>query len=246
MHRASPDPNNLSLVAGNSRRSSTHSTASTVSSQASSTASSSSQNGNANLEVVAPVTSDVEFKYTWPIDGFLKKVKRQKKKTDAESDYSENNENGTTSASASNAGLDSAPFDINVNGVKTTWNLSVRFWIGEGGERLANPFVLCLNMLSCAVDSPVEDVAVRYRFGVLNRATGVFEMGGTEEKSGLCLESTSELKSVGYKNIAVSDQHVDSESGDMELVCKMKLVKEDRECHSLSSGADFELGSYDK
>ena len=27
-----------------------------------------------NLEVEAPVTSDIEFKFTWPIEAFLKKA----------------------------------------------------------------------------------------------------------------------------------------------------------------------------
>ena len=30
---------------------------------------------SSQLEVVAPVTADVEFKYTWPIDGFVNQVK---------------------------------------------------------------------------------------------------------------------------------------------------------------------------
>ena len=28
-----------------------------------------------NLEIVAPSTSDVEFKYNWPVDGFLDQVR---------------------------------------------------------------------------------------------------------------------------------------------------------------------------
>ena len=34
-----------------------------------------SPSSSSQLEVVAPVTADVEFKYTWPIDGFVNQVK---------------------------------------------------------------------------------------------------------------------------------------------------------------------------
>ena len=31
-----------------------------------------------------------------------------------------------------------------------------RFWVGEHGERLANPFVLCLNLVGCRVERSQE------------------------------------------------------------------------------------------
>lgn len=177
-----------------------------------------------NLEVVAPVTSDVEFKFCWPIEGFLKQAKGSSSRSSINSNDSEDKPS---------SGLDSKTFEINVNGVHTTWNLSIRFWTGEDGERLANPFVLCLNMLSCSIRKPL-DVGIKYKFGVLNRCNGDFEMGSTEIKPDLKLENTNELRSIGYKNIAISEKHINS-SGDIELVCKMRLLKDDSENHSLSS-----------
>jgi hypothetical protein len=90
-------------------------------------------------------------------------------------------------------------------------------------------------MLSCSVASPLV-VGIRYRFGVLNRATGDFEMGASDDKPDLCLDNTKELRSVGYKNIAISDKHVDPDTGNLNVVCKMKLLKDDLANHSLSSG----------
>ena len=69
-----------------------------------------------------------------------------------------------------------------------------RFWTGESGERLANPFVLCLNMLSSTVEAPPVEVGIRFRFGVLNRITGDFEMGSCHDKSGVALDNSSELR----------------------------------------------------
>ena len=81
-------------------------------------------------------------------------------------------------------------------------NSSLRFWTGENGERLANPFVLCLNMLSSSSSSnsnsegaPAE-VGIRFRFGVLNRLTGDFEMGACHDKKGVALDNSKELRSV--------------------------------------------------
>lgn len=136
-------------------------------------------------------------------------------------------------SAASADGIDSDPFDINVNGVETTWNLSIRFWTGEDGERLTNPFVLCLNMLRCNISKPV-DVGVKFTFGVHNRINDVFEMASSEVKPRLRLETSDELRSIGYKNMAVSEKHFDSHGG-INLVCKMRLLKDDLQEHSLSS-----------
>ena len=115
------------------------------------------------------------------------------------------------------------------------FNLS-RFWTGENGERLANPFVLCLNMLSSTVETPVE-VGIRFRFGVLNRMTGDFEMGSCHDKKGVALDNSGELRSVGFRNVAIGEQHLDPETGDLRIVCKMKVLKDGDSAadHSLSS-----------
>lgn len=165
---------------------------------------------SSGLEIVAPSTSDVEFKYSWTIESFIKAVKTCKTDT----------------------GIDSRPFDINVNGVQTTWNLSVRFWVGENGERLANPFVLCLNLLSCKNDKPL-DVNVKYKFGIYNRGSEEYEMGSID-RVGMKLEQTDTLQSVGYKNIAISEKHVNT-AGDVSLVVRLTIIKENETNHSLSS-----------
>jgi len=168
---------------------------------------------SSSLEIVAPSTSDVEFKYSWPIDGFIHQVKTCKAD-----------------------GLDSKNFEINVNGVLTIWNLSVRFWMGEHGERLANPFVLCLNLVGCRVEGR-QEVAVKYKFGIYNRCNEEFEMG-SPEKVMLKLEQQEKLQSIGYKNIAMSDKHVNA-SGDVMLLVRLSIIKKEEPCHSLSS----DLGS---
>ena len=77
---------------------------------------------SSSLEIVAPSSSDVEFKYSWPIDGFIHQVDAWEilnkwwwlvpllQVKTCKSD-----------------GLDSKNFEINVNGVLTIWNLSVRW-----------------------------------------------------------------------------------------------------------------------
>jgi len=226
----------------NSSKEQHHDAAGSSSSRRSSTnsASASSPTTSCNLEVEAPVTSDIEFKFTWPIEAFLKQaanIRRKSKSSEASSIQSGDDGEPVTDHNPASSGLDSKPFEININGMRATWNLSIRFWTGENGERLANPFVLCLNMLSSTVDAPVE-VGIRFRFGVLNRMTGDFEMGSCHDKKGVALDNSSELKSVGFRNVAIGDQHLDPETGDLRLVCKMKVLKEDDDAaanHSLSS-----------
>ena len=45
---------------------------------------------------------------------------------------------------------------------------------------------------------------------------------------------SSEIKSLGYKNLAIGEKHVNG-GGDIRLVCKLKIVKDDSSNHSLSS-----------
>lgn len=198
-----------------------------------------SSSSSSNLEVVTPSTSDVEFKYTWPINGFLKQVKSgggspyKSKSCSAAIDSTTRVFSSKNSASNADAnGLDSSTFDIHVNGVQTSWNLSIRFWVGEDGERLANPFVLCLNMLSCKVGSALE-IGIKYKFGVLNRGNNEYEMGLPNKKD-FTLENSDTLKSVGYRNMAISEKHMNCH-GDIQLVVKMNIFKEDTATHSLSS-----------
>lgn len=167
------------------------------------------ESGGSSLEICAPATSDVEFKYSWPIDNFITQVK-----------------------SCKGEGLDSKPFEVNVNGVLTTWSLSVRFWVGENNERLANPFVLCLNLVSCKVERK-QDVTIKYKFGIFNRVTEEAEMGAPDRVS-LSLETAEKLQSVGYKNIAMNEKHV-TPAGDIQLLVRLSIIRQEEVIHSLSS-----------
>ena len=76
---------------------------------------------SSSLEIVAPSTSDVEFKYSWPIDGFIQQVRLKT------GDGNGDNDDAQVKTCKAD-GLDSKNFEINVNGVLTIWNLSVRYW----------------------------------------------------------------------------------------------------------------------
>ena len=54
----------------------------------------------------------------------------------------------------------------------------------------------------------------------------------------LKLEQQEKLQSIGYKNIALSDKHVNA-SGDVMLLVRLSIIKKEEPCHSLSS----DLGS---
>ena len=66
-------------------------------------------------------------------------------------------------------------------------------------------------------------VGVRFKFGVLNRASNRLETGAPEERPDLRLEDTSELRCVGYRNLAIADKHLGGGRdgpGDLRLVCR--------------------------
>ena len=67
-----------------------------------------------------------------------------------------------------------------MNGIRTVWNLSIRFWVGVRGSRLTNPVVLCLNLVTCRAATK-QDAAVKYKFGILNQNTQELEMGGQDK-----------------------------------------------------------------
>ena len=45
-----------------------------------------------------------------------------------------------------------------------------RFWVGENNERLSNPFVLCLNLVSCKVGTTETEERQIYR-DIIHRQT---------------------------------------------------------------------------
>ena len=65
------------------------------------------------MELLVPTVSDVIFKYTWPIARYKKTI-------------------------AKRHSIDSPNFDLNVNGIHSTWNLSIRFWKGPEGICIRN------------------------------------------------------------------------------------------------------------
>ena len=52
-----------------------------------------------------------------------------------------------------------------------------------------------LSSSSSSEDAPAE-VGIRFRFGVLNRLTGDFEMGACHDKKGVALDNSKELRCV--------------------------------------------------
>ena len=82
-------------------------------------------------------------------------------------------------------GIDSEVFEVNLNGIQTVWSLSIRFWTGGRGERMTNPLVLCLNLVSCKAKTEQEST-VRYKFGVQNMKSQEWEMGAEEKVSWIC------------------------------------------------------------
>ena len=133
------------------------------------------------------------------------------------------------------------------------WNLSIRFWVGGRGERLTNPIVLCLNLLSCSADTK-QEAAVRFKFGIQNQNSEEWEMGAEDKvRTGqMCLlrdrlivmqamvmmEKMDKLKSVGYKNIAITDQHINSD-GDVSLSVQLSISLVNENLHCLASDLGF-------
>lgn len=60
------------------------------------------------MELLVPTVSDIIFKYSWPIQNYKKLI-------------------------AKNHTIDSPNFEINVNGMRSSWSLSIRFWKGPEG-----------------------------------------------------------------------------------------------------------------
>ena len=133
------------------------------------------------------------------------------------------------------------------------WNLSIRFWVGGRGERLTNPIVLCLNLLSCSADTK-QEAAVRFKFGIQNQLSEEWEMGAEDKvrtdqmwlvrdnltvlQAIIMMEEMDKLQSVGYKNIAINDQHINS-IGDVSLSVQLSISLENEKLHSLPSDLGF-------
>ncbi|KAK6630441.1 hypothetical protein RUM43_014786 [Polyplax serrata] len=158
------------------------------------------------IEIIVPSVADAIFKYTWRI----KKYGKINKKQDS---------------------FDSLPFEYNANGDRTNWSLSVRYWKGAEGKRLNNPVVLCLNLLSSTVREP-RQVTVAFQFGIYNTITKQWE---TCPSSRTVLNMpSSELMSVGYRDLSIHDRHLELKTKTMNVFVKIKLIFTELEINSLN------------
>lgn len=151
------------------------------------------------VEILAPSASDVVYKYTWNVRKFGQSLRKR----------------GT------NPVFDSEAFEVNVNGLRTRWNLSIRFWTGPDGTRLQSPVVACLNLLRCYAVETLQ-ATVRFQFGVFCHQSGRYEMAPLS-RSVLALGATRHIVSVGHQDVAVLQRHLDSAAGDVRLVCRLQV-----------------------
>ncbi|KAK0179587.1 hypothetical protein PV327_005325 [Microctonus hyperodae] len=158
------------------------------------------------MELLVPTVSDIVFKYSWSIQNYKKTV-------------------------AKNSLIDSSSFDLNVNGIHSSWNLSIRFWKGPEGKRITNPVVLCLNMLNCSVEE-VEQAKIRFQFAVYNANINHWEYCHVS-RTILELKSTSDIISLGYRDLSIVDRHI-KKTGEVMVMVKIQIIQCESERHSLS------------
>ncbi|XP_012268050.2 uncharacterized protein LOC105693006 [Athalia rosae] len=158
------------------------------------------------MELLVPTVSDIVFKYTWPIKRYMKVVGKK-------------------------TSFDSSPFSININGIQSEWNLSIRFWKGPQGKKITNPVVLCLNMLNCSI-AEIEQARVRFQFGIYNVDTIHWEFCHVN-RTILALKTTGDIFSLGYRDLCIVDRHV-NKSGDITVMVKIQIIQNEIERHNLS------------
>ncbi|XP_076164202.1 TD and POZ domain-containing protein 2 isoform X2 [Ptiloglossa arizonensis] len=158
------------------------------------------------MELLVPAVSDVVFKYTWPISNYKKCVSKKSL-------------------------IDSPSFDVNVNGIHSVWNLSIRFWKNPDGKRIINPVVLCLNMLHCTVDE-AEQAKIRFQFAVFNADVKHWEYCHVS-RTILELKSCTDIISLGYRDLSIVDRHL-KKDGEVLLMVKIQIIQCESEKHNLS------------
>lgn len=114
-------------------------------------------------------------------------------------------------------GFDSKHFKTKINGVSAIWNLSIRFWNNDHGEKIFNPFILCLNIIECksTSDDPVE---LTYKINMFNRESEKFDEG-TQGVTSLLMNKGDQIQSVVVENITLSDIHYNDEGGALLQAC---------------------------
>ncbi|XP_017880179.1 protein roadkill-like isoform X2 [Ceratina calcarata] len=158
------------------------------------------------MELLVPTVSDVIFKYTWPIPNYKRTISKK-------------------------SSIDSPSFDVNVNGLHSTWTLSIRFWKNPDGKRMINPVVLCLNMLNCTVDE-AEQAKIRFQFAVFNADVKHWEYCHVS-RTILELKSYTDIISLGYRDLSIVDRHL-KQNGEVVLMVKIQIIQYDSEKHNLS------------
>ncbi|XP_035731902.1 speckle-type POZ protein B-like isoform X1 [Vespa mandarinia] len=158
------------------------------------------------MELLVPTLSDIIFKYTWSIANYKKTISKS-------------------------SSIDSPSFELNVNGIQSTWNLSIRFWKGPEGKRIKNPVVLCLNILNCIVKE-AEQVKIRFQFAVFNANVKHWEYCHVS-RTILELKSNSDIISLGYRDLSIVDRHL-KKNGEIDLMVKIQIVQCESEKHNLS------------
>lgn len=139
--------------------------------------------GTITNDIEVPTASEIVFKHTWCIKKYNRSISKQEK-------------------------FDSPPIRCSVNNLLTLWNLSVRFWKGANGKRIKNPIVLCLNLTSCTTDEPGQ-VKIRFQLGVWDAKIKHWECCPVS-RIALNLDNSQELLSVGYRDLSIRKDHVDS------------------------------------
>ncbi|KAF7406276.1 hypothetical protein HZH68_005645 [Vespula germanica] len=163
-----------------------------------------------NMELLVPTVSDIIFKYTWSIANYKKTISKR-------------------------SSIDSPSFELNVNGIHSSWNLSIRFWKGPEGKRITNPVVLCLNILNCIVEE-AEQAKIRFQFGVFNANVKHWEYCHVS-RTVLELKSNNDIISLGYKDLSIVDRHL-KKNGEVDLMVKIQIIQCESEKHSLSQDMD--------
>ena len=79
-------------------------------------------------------------------------------------------------------GINSNHLFINHLGIETVWSLSIRFWVDKKSQKITNPVVVCLNLVSCKLEEKHASL-VKYKFGKFNHDKEVFEMEAEESVS---------------------------------------------------------------
>ncbi|CAL7951695.1 unnamed protein product [Xylocopa violacea] len=139
------------------------------------------------MELLVPTVSDVVFKYTWPIPNYKKTVLKKKS-------------------------IDSPSFDVNVNGMRSTWNLSIRFW--------KRP------------DDEAEQAKIRFQFAVFNADVKYWEYCHVS-RTILELKSYRDIISLGYRDLSIVDRHL-KKNGEVVLLVKIQIIQYESEKHNLS------------